>query len=115
MRKVHVAVWLVIALFLTSVTVSRVVAADQADEAKIKKNLAKLSPKDQKLAQAQRWCAIETDNRLGEMGVPIKLTIKGETVFTCCKGCIKEAKANPDKTLQTVKELKAKAKQEKQK
>lgn len=85
----------------------------EADEKEIKANLAKLSPADRKLAEAQKYCPIEDDNRLGEMGVPVKLTLNGQTVFTCCKGCVKTAKADPDKTLAKVKELKAKAAKEK--
>jgi hypothetical protein len=74
---------------------------------------AKLSAEDRGLVEAQEWCAISTDERLGSMGPPIKLTIKGEPVFICCKGCQKKAEGNPDKTLAKVEELKSKAKTEK--
>jgi hypothetical protein len=99
---------------------AQVVAADkdkekQEAEAEIKANLAKLSPEDRKLAEAQKYCAVEDDNRLGEMGVPIKLTIKDQPVFLCCKGCKKEAEKDADKTLAKVKELKAKARAEEKK
>ncbi len=70
---------------------------------------AKLSPADRALVAAQEWCVISTDGRLGSMGPPIKLDIKGRPVFVCCKGCKKEAEADPDKTLATLAELKAKA------
>ena len=80
-------------------------------EAKIKANLAKLSDDDRKLAEAQKFCAVETDHRLGAMGVPIKVMVKDQPVFVCCKGCVQEAQADPDKTLATVKELKAKSAQ----
>jgi hypothetical protein len=85
-------------------------AVDPKEEAEIKENLAKLSPEDRKLAEAQRFCPIEEERRLGssEMGKPMKLEIKGKTVFICCGGCKKEALANPDKTLAKVEELKAK-------
>ncbi len=87
-------------------------AAD--DEKEIKENLSKLSPEDRKIAEAQKYCPIEDDNRLGgEMGVPYKITLKGQTVFLCCKSCVKEANKDPDKTLAKVKELKAKAAKEK--
>jgi hypothetical protein len=88
---------------------------DKKDEAEIKANLAKLSAEDRKLAEAQKYCAIEDDNRLGEMGVPIKLTIKDQPVFICCKSCKKDAEKDPEKTLAKVKELKAKAKAEEKK
>ena len=78
------------------------------DEAKIKVNLAKLPEADRKVAEAQRYCAVEDDDRLGSMGVPVKVLIKDQPVFLCCKGCAKKANADPDKTLAKAKELKAK-------
>jgi outer membrane murein-binding lipoprotein Lpp len=75
---------------------------------------AKLSPDDRALVEAQEWCAISTDERLGSMGPPLKLDIKGQTVFICCKGCKKKAEDNPDRTLAKVEELKAKAKAERE-
>jgi hypothetical protein len=70
---------------------------------------AKLSPEDRALVDAQEWCVISKDERLGSMGPPLKLTVKGQPVFVCCKGCKKGAEANPDKTLAALAELKAKA------
>ncbi len=78
----------------------------EKDEALAERN--KLSPEDRKLVDAQEWCVISDEGRLGDMGAPVKLMIKGEPVFVCCKSCKKEAEANPDKTLAKVKELKAK-------
>jgi multidrug efflux pump subunit AcrA (membrane-fusion protein) len=71
---------------------------------KIKANLTKLSPQDQKLAAEQKFCPI-TGLLLGSMGVPVKITLKGQTVFLCCPGCVDEAKKNPEKTLIKVAEL----------
>jgi hypothetical protein len=85
-------------------------AADQNEEAEIKANLAKLPAKDRKLAEEQKFCAVENDSRLGAMGVPVKVLIKDQPVFLCCKGCTKQAQKDPDKTLDKVKELKAKNK-----
>jgi len=83
-----------------------------AEEAEIQANLAKLDAADRKLAEAQRFCAVESDNRLGgEMGTPVKIMVKGEPVFLCCGSCKKTALADPEKTLTRVKELKAKAAQ----
>jgi hypothetical protein len=42
------------------------------------------------------------------MGVPKKVTIKGQPVFLCCGHCEDEALADPDKTLEKVKQLKSK-------
>ena len=81
-------------------------------EADIRANLARLSPEDRQLAEEQKYCVIENDNRLGEMGPPVKVVIKDQPVFLCCKGCKKQAEKDPDKTLAKVKELKAKAAEE---
>lgn len=72
----------------------------------------KLDPEDRALVEAQEWCVISTDERLGVMGPPIKLDIQGQPVFICCKGCKRKAEANPEKTLAKLAELKAKAKAE---
>ena len=86
--------------------------AAQDKEATIRANLAKLPEKDRKLAEAQKWCAVETDDRLGAMGAPVKILIQDQPVFLCCKGCIAQAQNNPDRTLARAKELQAKAKAE---
>jgi Cu(I)/Ag(I) efflux system membrane fusion protein len=74
--------------------------------AKVKANLDKLDPEDRKLAQAQGLCPV-TGEPLGSMGKPIKLTVKGQTVFVCCKGCTDDALADPDKTLAKVREFRS--------
>jgi hypothetical protein len=81
-----------------------------AEDADVRAERAKLSPEDQRLVAAQEFCAVSTDERLGAMGPPVKVVVKGQPVFLCCKGCEKKALANPDQTLATVEELKAKVK-----
>jgi hypothetical protein len=83
-------------------------AAKATEDADIRAERAKLGPEDQRLVAAQEFCAISTDARLGSMGPPVKVSVKGRPVFLCCKGCQKKALANPDKTLATVEKLKAK-------
>jgi hypothetical protein len=80
------------------------------DDADIRAERAKLSPEDQALVAAQEYCAISTEERLGAMGPPVKIMLNDQPVFLCCKGCEKRARANPDQTLATVAELKAKVK-----
>ena len=80
------------------------------DEADIRSVRAELSPEDQQLVEAQDFCPIMPDKRLGVMGAPIKVTIKDQPVFLCCKGCRRKALADPDKTLAKVEGLKAKVK-----
>lgn len=77
------------------------------DEAsKVRAALAKLSPVDRKLAEAQQFCPVHPDNRLGSMGVPVKILIQGQPVFLCCKGCVSQAKSNEKATLDKVAEFK---------
>src|SRR5207249_7115494 len=77
--------------------------------AKAKAALAKLNPEDRALAEAQGFCP-ETGEPLGSMGVPVKIMLKGQPVFLCCKGCEDNAREHPDQTLVKVQELKAKVK-----
>lgn len=79
-----------------------------AADSDVTANLEKLTPDDRALAQSQKLCPV-TDEPLGSMGVPIKLTVKDQPVFICCKACEKSAQKDPDKTLQKVAELKNKA------
>ncbi len=76
-------------------------------EAKLRANLAKLAAADRGLAEAQRFCPIQTGNRLGAMGVPVKVLVKGRPVFLCCEGCKDDALAEPDRTLAEVEKRKA--------
>ncbi len=80
---------------------------DDATETKVTASLAKLSLEDRQLAEAQQFCAVRSRQRLGSMGAPLKLEIKGEPVFVCCAGCKSKALKNPDETLTRVAALKS--------
>jgi hypothetical protein len=86
--------------------------AGKPGDAKVQATLNKLPAEDRSLAEEQRYCPVMTESRLGSMGVPVKILVKGEPVFICCKGCDKTALKNPEETLKTVAELKAKARAE---
>lgn len=62
-------------------------------DSEVKAALAKLSPEDRAVAEAQKTCPV-TDELLGSMGTPIKVTVEGRDVFVCCEGCIDELKNN---------------------
>jgi hypothetical protein len=49
----------------------------------------------------QKTCPV-TGEELGSMGKPVPVTLKGETVYVCCRGCAAKAQADPDKTLAAV-------------
>jgi hypothetical protein len=76
-------------------------------EADIEKSLALLKPEDRKLAEAQRFCVFEGENRLGSMGPPVKVMIQGKPVFLCCGSCKKKA-GKDEKLLAKAEELKKK-------
>lgn len=79
-------------------------------KASVEANLAKLSPEDRTLAEEQVFCAVESENPLGSMGVPYKIDVKGQPVFLCCDSCETRARAHADRTLARVKQLKEKGK-----
>jgi Cu(I)/Ag(I) efflux system membrane fusion protein len=79
---------------------------DSTRDKKMRAELAKLSVEDRRLAQEQKFCPVLRTNRLGSMGPPFKVLIAGQPVFLCCASCEEKAKANPEKTLQTVGKLK---------
>ncbi len=49
----------------------------------------------------QKTCPV-TGEELGSMGRPVPVTLKGQTVYVCCRGCAAKAQADPDKTLAAV-------------
>jgi hypothetical protein len=89
------------------------VAATPAKDPSVADNLAKLTAEDRALAEAQGYCAVQPEQLLGSMGVPIKVIVKDQPVFVCCKGCEKKAVSEADATLAQVAELKAKTAAEK--
>jgi hypothetical protein len=74
---------------------------------KIKAAMAKLSPDDRRLAEAQVFCAIDQESPLGSMGPIFKEMIQGQPVFLCCKGCVTEARTHPEQTLTMLQKLRA--------
>lgn len=92
-------------------TMTPVVAAVATEmETKIRTQMAKLSPEDRKLAEAQVFCALDQESPLGSMGTIYKVVCKGTPVFLCCKGCEAEARTNPDQALAMLDKLKARMK-----
>jgi hypothetical protein len=54
-------------------------------------DLAALSDEDRRLVLAQKVCPV-SEEPLGSMGAPIKVTVNGRHLFICCKGCEDSAK-----------------------
>ena len=49
----------------------------------------------------QKTCPV-TGEELGSMGKPVAVTMKGQSIYVCCRGCAAKAQANPDETLAAV-------------
>jgi hypothetical protein len=81
-------------------------SSESESEQTIQSALAQLKDEDQSLAADQRFCAVQTHQRLGSMGAPLKLLVEGQPVFICCKGCERKALADPQTTLGRVAALK---------
>ncbi len=64
----------------------------------VAKALAELSPEDRAAAEKQRICPV-TDQPLGSMGKPFKVTDEDTDVFLCCEMCKDSFTADPAKYL----------------
>jgi hypothetical protein len=51
---------------------------------------------DRAAIQALKLCPVSHEE-LGSMGPPLKVSRGGRSTIICCKGCLKEIKANPDR------------------
>ncbi len=60
--------------------------------------LAGLAEADRAAAEKQKVCPVSGE-LLGSMGTPVKVTVKGKTVFLCCPSCEPDLKKDPDKYL----------------
>ncbi len=56
--------------------------------------LSELSAADRTAALAQKTCPV-SDEPLGSMGTPIKVTVEGRDVFLCCEGCRDSTRSQP--------------------
>lgn len=58
--------------------------------------VTKATPADAKAVAALKTCPVSKED-LDSMGGPLKVTLDGKSTFICCKGCLKDLQANPDK------------------
>ena len=72
------------------------------------KNIQQLPEEDRQPARIQALCPV-TNFHLGSMGVPVKITLRGQPVYLCCKGCIGKAKRDPDGMLKKLAERNGKS------
>jgi Cu(I)/Ag(I) efflux system membrane fusion protein len=78
------------------------VAEEDGDAAKIKAAFAKLSAEDRVVAEAQKTCPVSNE-ALGSMGTPFKVSYRGQSVFLCCDGCESDFNKEPEKFITTAK------------
>jgi len=67
-------------------------------DSSVAKALASLSAEDRTAAEKQKTCPV-SDESLGGMGTPIKVSVNGRDVFLCCEGCKETLQGDPDKYL----------------
>ena len=60
--------------------------------------VTKATQADAKAVAALKTCPVSKED-LGSMGGPLKVTRGDKSTFICCKGCLKDLQANPDKFL----------------
>lgn len=82
-------------------------AQAKSSEGTVPEGLMELSAEDRALAEKQRTCPV-TGELLGSMGKPVKVSVKGQTVFLCCPGCEDSINKEPDKYLAKLKSAEAK-------
>jgi len=77
----------------------------KSEEEKIAAAIAELPEAERAAATAQKTCPVG-DAALGSMGMPIKVTVKGQDVYLCCEGCKETLEKNADKYLAKMAEKK---------
>ena len=73
-----------------------------SDMDKMHATLAKLPEADRASAEKQHVCPV-SGQMLGVMGLPIKVTVKGQDVWLCCEGCKEKIMNDPDTYLAKLK------------
>ena len=76
-------------------TVSFTVPFTLADDGSI--TVGKATKADEEAITAHKVCPVSGEELGGEMGPPVKVTRGGKTIFLCCKNCLKQVQADPDK------------------
>jgi hypothetical protein len=72
----------------------------------IRNALAKLSPEDRKLAEAQKVCPV-SGKWLGLMDAPVKHRVREQDLFICCSGCQRELESDPDRYVTELDKIKS--------
>lgn len=73
-------------------------AVEESSPSDVQPAFADLPEADRAAAMAQKVCPV-SDEALGGMGTPIKVTVNGRDVFICCESCREKLERNPDEYL----------------
>ncbi|RIK72256.1 MAG: hypothetical protein DCC67_19515 [Planctomycetota bacterium] len=77
----------------TAATAPEASATENQPTTEVERELAKLPPEDRAQAAAQKICPV-SEQPLGSMGTPIKVTVGDKSFFICCDGCREDAEKN---------------------
>lgn len=70
-------------------------------------SVAYATAEDATAVRAQGRCVVMTDQQLGGHGQVIKVSVGRDSVFVCCKGCIRKVEQNPELYLDKARQLRA--------
>ncbi len=86
-----------------SSTTEETTSGETSAEDDIKAALAELSDEDAEAAKKQDVCVVSGE-KLGSMGTPLKVDVKGQQVWICCEGCKEPLTEKPDEFLAKLKD-----------
>jgi len=69
--------------------------AMSAEAKAVEAELAKLPETERAVVAAQKVCPV-TEELLGSMGPPLKVSVDGKDLYICCEGCREKAEAEFD-------------------
>lgn len=75
---------------------------NQAEIPEEMSGISELPESEQAAALEQKICPV-SEEPIGSMGKPIKVSVESKDVFVCCEGCIDMVKEDPEKYLAKLK------------
>jgi len=82
-------------------TLSASAPADYSGAAVGGQPAASASTPAKELYGGQKTCPV-TGEKLGSMGPAVSVTVRGETIYVCCQGCVGKVQRDPDTHLRMV-------------
>jgi YHS domain-containing protein len=85
----------------------KVGGGENAPGAAAQMSVAYATAEDAAAVRAQGRCVVMTDQQLGGHGKPIKVTVGEQSLFVCCKGCLRKVEQNPELYLAKAREMRS--------